>query len=111
VDGISDSLIGFLAGRNNSDGFLKQLLADRRTHPAEQIAASLFSEVVPTTAIYSKAIAHVVNYYLDENQTEARQDIARLSTLRTPESEARILAYVREALSMSIFSTRIGLRC
>jgi linoleate 10R-lipoxygenase len=100
VDGISDSLIGFLAGRNNSDGFLKQLLADRRTHPPEQIAASLFSEVVPTTPIYSKAIAHVVNYYLDENQTEARQDIARLSTLRTPESEARILAYVREALRL-----------
>lgn len=95
-------MIGFLAGRNNSDNFLKQLLAARRTHPADQIAASLFSEVIPTAAVYSKAIAHVVNFFLDDNQKEARQDIARLSTLRTPESEARVLAYAREALSECI---------
>jgi len=75
-------------------------LAARRTHPADQIAASLFSEVIPTAPVYSKAIAHVVNFYLDDNQKEARQDIARLSILRTPESEARVLAYAREALRL-----------
>jgi hypothetical protein len=76
-------------------------LAVRRTHPHEQIAASLFAEVVPTAAVYSKAIAHIVNFYLDDSRTEAREEIAKLSTVRKPESEARILAYVREALSDS----------
>lgn len=107
VNGFSESLVGFWAGRNNSDTFLKQLLAARRTHPPNQIAASLFSEVIPTAALYSKAIAHVVNFYLDNDRTEARQDIARQSTLRTPESEARILSYVREALSKCIVSASI----
>jgi len=77
-----------------------QLLAARRTHPPDQIAATLFSEVIPTAALYSKAIALVVNFYLHEDRTAAREDIARLSICRTPESEARIQAYVREALRL-----------
>jgi len=99
-DGITQTLSGFWAGRNNSDNFLRQLLAARRTHPADQIAASLFSEVIPTAAIYSKAIAHIVNFYLDDDRKHAREDIARLSTLRTPASEARVQAYAREALRL-----------
>jgi len=99
-DGFSETLSGFWAGRNNSDNFLKQLLAARRTHPLDQIAASLFSEVIPTAALYSKAIAHIVHFFLRDDQNEARKDIARQSTLRTPESEARVQAYVREALRL-----------
>ena len=98
VSGFSDTLSGFLAGRKNYEVFLKQLLAARRTHPAEQIAASLFLEVVPTAAAYSKAVAHVVNFFLDEGRSEARKEIATLANLRTIESEAKILEYVYEAL-------------
>lgn len=87
-----------MAGRKNHEVFLKQLLAARRTHPAEQIAASLFVEAVPTAAAYSKAVAHVVDFFLEEQRSEARREIAALASLRTAESEAKILEYVHEAL-------------
>jgi hypothetical protein len=96
------SLIDFCAGNGNSDHFLKQLLEAEGSHPVAEIAASLFSEVVPTTALYSKAIAHVVNFYLHDGRKEAREDIVRLSTLCTPEADAKVQGYVREALSKCI---------
>lgn len=94
--------MGLFAGHNNhenSDNFLKQLLAVRRTHPPGQIAASLFAEVVPTAAVYSKALAHIVNFYLDDSRAAQRQDIARLSLLRTQEAENKVIEYAREAIS------------
>ena len=98
VSGLSDSLSGFWAGRKDYEAFLKQLLAVRRTHPLEQIAASLFVEVVPTAAAYSKAVAHVVDFFLDERRSDARKEIATLANQHTVESEAKILGYVHEAL-------------
>ena len=82
-------------------------MAARRTHPPDQLAASLLSEVIPTAALYSKAVAHIVNFYLHHERQEAREDIVRLSNLRTPESEARVQAYAREALSKRSFLNRI----
>jgi linoleate 10R-lipoxygenase len=95
-------LIGLCAGNRSSDHFLKQLLEAGGSHPVAEIAASLFSEVVPTAALYSKAIAHVVNFYLHGGRKEAREDIARLSALCTPEADAKVQGYVREALSKRI---------
>jgi len=74
-----------------------------RSHPIAHIATSLFFEVVPTAAIYSKAIAHVVNFYLHDDRKEAREDIVQLSALRTPEADAKVQGYVHEALSKYIF--------
>ena len=54
--------------------------------------------------MYSKAVAHVVNFYLHDDRKEAREDIAQLSALRTPEADAKVQGYVREALSKYIFS-------
>lgn len=91
-----DTLAGFWAGHTASDKFLSQVLQARRTHPPEEMAASLFAEVVPSAAAYSKAVAHIVDFYLDDQK--ARERIAQLSSERTPESEKEILKYVREAL-------------
>lgn len=103
-----DTVTSFWAGHKASDKFLRQLLLARRTHTIEQIAASLFAEVVPTTAAYSKAVAHIVNFYLDEHKSEQIADIKRLSSEpSTPESEAQMLRYVREALSELVFSCAI----
>jgi linoleate 10R-lipoxygenase len=96
------SLIGFWAGNRNSDHLLKQLSKAERSHPVAEIAASLFFEVVPTAALYSKAIAHVMNFYLHDGRKEAREDIARLSALHTPEADAKVQGYVHEALSKCI---------
>jgi len=94
------SVIGCCAGNKNSDHFLRQLLEAGGSASAAQIAASLFFEVVPTAAVYSKAVAHVVNFYLHDDRKEAREDIAQLSALRTPEADAKVQGYVREALRL-----------
>ena len=82
---MADSLIGCWTGRNSNEKFLKQLAAVRGSHSTDQITVSLFSEVVPTAALYSKAIAHIVNFYLSDNRKDAREEVARLAKLDTPE--------------------------
>jgi len=64
------------------------------------MAASLFAEVVPSAPAYAKAVAHVVDFYLCDEEAEAREKIAQLSSEHTPESEEQILKYVREALRL-----------
>ena len=96
--------MGCCSGGRNDDHFLQQLLDVVGSHPADQIAASLFFEVVPTAAVYSKAIAHVVNFFLQDNLKDIREDITKLSALHTPEADAKIQGYVREALSKRVFS-------
>ena len=96
-------MIGCYGGNKNSDQFLKQLLETGGSHPTTHIAANLFFEVVPTAAVYSKAIAQVVNFYLDDERKDIRENIVQLSALRTPEADAKIQGYVREALSRYIF--------
>jgi len=103
VSGMADTVMGLFAGHNNhenSDAFLKQLLAMRRTHPPGQIAASLFAEVVPTAAIYSKAVAHIVNFYLDDSRAKERADIVALAAERTEDASKKIMVYAREAIRL-----------
>lgn len=98
---MTDTVMGLFAVHNNhenSDAFLKQLLTVRRTHPPGQIAASLFAEVVPTAAVYAKAVAHIVNFYLDDARANERADIAALAAERTAEAERKIMVYAREAI-------------
>ncbi|KAJ6551508.1 heme peroxidase [Mycena capillaripes] len=56
--------------------FLKKLRASGPD--VTVLAAALFTEVVPTAAHWSQAIAHVVNHYLDDSRAQARQEIVRL---------------------------------
>jgi len=63
------------------------------------LAAALFTEVVPTAAHWSQSIAHVVNYYLDDSRAQARQDIVRLAGLPTQQAKDEIAAHVRTALA------------
>lgn len=50
-----------------------------------------------------------MNFYLHDNRSAELADIKRLSSERsTPESEAQILKYVREALSEFVFSFNIA---
>jgi hypothetical protein len=76
--------------------FLNELYAK---HPdLTHLAAALFTEVVPTAAHWTQAIAHVVDYYLDDSRTQVRQEIVKLAGLRTPQANGQIAAHVRAAL-------------
>ncbi len=59
----------------------------------DSLANSLFASVVPTAALFSKVITHVVNFYLDK--VAQREQIVRLVERR---ANAQVMPYVFEAL-------------
>ncbi|KAJ7489461.1 heme peroxidase [Mycena latifolia] len=92
---ILDSDRASLAG---SLPFLNQLHAVG--HDLTDLAVALFTEVVPTATHWSQAIAHVVNFYLDDSRKHERQEIVMLAKQRTPEAKERIAVHVRAALAV-----------
>ncbi|KAJ6567751.1 heme peroxidase [Mycena vulgaris] len=78
--------------------FLSKLHA--KEDDLDDLAVSLFTEVVPTAAHWSQAIAHVVNFYLDDSRTQKRQEIVELAELQTPAAKKRRMELVREALAV-----------
>ncbi|KAJ7254701.1 heme peroxidase [Mycena haematopus] len=79
--------------------FLTELYA--KHSDLTDLAAALFTEVVPTAAKWAQAIAHVVNYYLDDSRVQTRQEIVQLAGLGTPQAVNQIAAHVRAALGRS----------
>ncbi|KAL0576476.1 hypothetical protein V5O48_005487, partial [Marasmius crinis-equi] len=82
-----------------SRDFLKQLWKNRGGADAETLADALFCEVVPTAAHFAQAVAHVVNYYLDENRREDRDVLVNLSTHHSADSKAKAVNLVYAALA------------
>ncbi|KAI0265719.1 heme peroxidase [Gloeopeniophorella convolvens] len=105
VEGFTDSVLHWVSGRNDhSHDFLKPLVdatgAQAGPSALDGLAASLYAAVVPTAALFSQALTHVVNFYLDADRAAQRAEIARLAELRTPQADAQILPYVFEALRL-----------
>ncbi|KAJ7768386.1 heme peroxidase [Mycena metata] len=65
------------------------------------LVAALFTEIVPTAAHWSQAIAHVVNFYLDAPQSETRQEIVALAQKGTVEDNAVVADHIRHALAQN----------
>jgi len=85
---------------NYSHGFLRNLwqAAGKECSPA-QFAAQVFAAVIPTSALYSLSLAHIVNFYLDEDKKAARDKIVELAKSEDENASAEIMKYVSEALS------------
>ncbi|TFK65973.1 heme peroxidase [Pluteus cervinus] len=66
----------------------------------EETAAYIFAEVIPTLPFFSQALAHIVNYFLDEDQKGAREEIVKLTTSQDASANATLMAYYREALRL-----------
>jgi hypothetical protein len=82
--------------------FLKRVRDIRTGFSNKELAAQAFSAVVPTAAHFSQAIAHVVNFYLDDDKQKERDEIVRLASASCDkEAVVKIMAYVREALRES----------
>ncbi|KAF7303748.1 hypothetical protein MIND_00604400 [Mycena indigotica] len=62
------------------------------------VATALFMEVVPTAAHWSQAVAHIVDFYLDDARIEDRRRIVALSKVKSSEATVEIGALIRSAL-------------
>jgi linoleate 10R-lipoxygenase len=98
--GLSDAVVQWVAGRNdNSEPFLRKLLEDRRGLSDDSLANSLAS-IVATAAHFSAALAHIVDFYLDTTQHEAREEIIELATSQSAQADAKLLVFAQEALRL-----------
>jgi hypothetical protein len=81
---------------DHSDNFLRDLVeatgSQSGNSALDGLAGSLLASVVPTAALFSQIIAHVVNCYIGTDQAE---QITRLAEMR---SNAQIMPFIFEAL-------------
>ena len=63
-----------------------------------EFAAQVFAAVVPTAALYSQYIAQVVDFYLDNDKNEEREEIVRLATSNDENACTMVMAFVNTAL-------------
>jgi len=80
--------------------FLKRVQQIGSEFTTDELAAQAFSAVVPTAAHFSQAIAHVINFYLDDDKQNERDEIVKLASASRDKD---VMVYVREALRLDPF--------
>jgi linoleate 10R-lipoxygenase len=103
VEGITDSVLRWVARKNDhSDGFLGALVdatgSQSGNSALDGLAGSVLASVVPTAALFSQIITHVVDFYLD--QKDKQEKIIELAENR---ANAQIMPYIFEALREFLF--------
>ncbi|KAG8925416.1 hypothetical protein FRC02_009696 [Tulasnella sp. 418] len=82
----------------DSHAFLKRLAESGKS--SEELSYLVFGTIVASGANFAHAAGLVVNFYLDDARAAEREDIINLVKLTTPESDARLAGYVREAMRL-----------
>ncbi|CAA7270854.1 unnamed protein product [Cyclocybe aegerita] len=101
---ISDAHNHMGIGGKNSHMFLKKLWHKLgKNYTRTEFTAQVFAAVIPTVALYSQAVAHIVDFYLDQDKQVAREEILRLAALMEKEKDAcsKIMGYAYEALRLN----------
>jgi len=83
--------------------FLEKLwknIGRSQTDSHTEFATEVFAAVVPTAALYSHYVAQVVDFYLDDDQKAAREEIVRLAASTDQDASAKVMTYVNEALRL-----------
>ena len=100
VEGFTDAALRLVGNRNNhSDEFLTELVdatgSQSGNSALDGLAGSLLASVVPTAALFSQIIAQVVDFYLNPNMAERREQIVRLAERG---ANAQVMPFIFEAL-------------
>lgn len=97
IEGITDSVLRWVSMWNDhSDDFLRDLVeatgSQSGNSALDGLAGSLLASVMPTAALFSQVIAHVVDFYIG---TDRAGQIAQLARNR---ENARVMPFIFEAL-------------
>lgn len=96
---VTDSVTQWYTGEKSfSDVFLGKVLSSELGHNIKTIAASIFAATVSTAALYSKAIVHVVDFFLHDDQKDAQAELFKFASTTGVQSDAQLYKYAREAL-------------
>ncbi|KAF9042906.1 heme peroxidase [Panaeolus papilionaceus] len=81
--------------------FLKKLWATAgKGSSRKEFTAALFAALIPSAALYSQAVSHIINFYLDDDKKVAREEIVKLAASSGADASAKIEAYILEALRL-----------
>ncbi len=83
--------------RTDNVNFLRALRGSIKGDTAD-LAVGVFNATVPTAALFSKAIAQVVDYFLEEANNQAREEIVKVFLAGGEGASTKVMGYVREAL-------------
>jgi len=102
VSKLSDSFINWYTGEDNfSDNFLKKFASAQKGLNKKIVATSVFVAIASTASLYSKALAIIVDFFLDDSQKDARDALVKIAEEGLMDSDARIYQVVREALRLN----------
>ena len=86
---------------NASHAFLRRVLAHGKLQriPIESLAYSIFATTVCTAALYSKAVSHIVDFYLHSARSSELEEILGIAGgMRGSHGDTLLLRYAKEAL-------------
>jgi len=101
IEGLPDLVLRWVAMRGDQDDdFLEELVratgSPSGNGALDSLVGSLFASVVPTAALFSKIIAHVVDFYLDKDSE--REQIIHLAETH---ANAEVIPFIFEALRLN----------
>ncbi|TNY23059.1 linoleate diol synthase [Rhodotorula diobovata] len=79
--------------------YYERLLSNKDV-PTEKLASSVQSTMTASVSNQGQATAHVINFFLSEENAAHKAELVRLCLLDTVEANTQILAYVTEALRL-----------
>jgi hypothetical protein len=99
---LSDSQNHIAMENNHSHVFLKKLwnTLGKNKNNSREFAAQIIAAVLPTAALYSQALATVVNFYIVDEQKAARESIINLVNSQDKDASDKVMNYVYEALRL-----------
>lgn len=105
VEGITDSVLHWISRQNDhSERFLNVLVkatgSQSSNSALDSLSNSLLASVVPTSALFSQIVAHVVNFYLDEDKADKAAQREQILRLVEQREHAKVMPYVFEALRL-----------
>ncbi len=71
----------------------------RKGSTPSEFACQLFAALIPTATLYAQALANVIDFYLDGDKQDIRENIARMARSEKDMSQD-IMVYVYEALRL-----------
>ncbi|KXN88689.1 Linoleate 10R-lipoxygenase [Leucoagaricus sp. SymC.cos] len=105
---LSESFMEWATSSKKSESvkFMRKLRGNIGTSfSSQKLAMNLFNATIPTAALFSKAIARVIDYFLDDANVQARKGLVDIYQSKESDSSAKIMGYIREVLRLNpIFS-------
>ncbi|GAA5822485.1 hypothetical protein JCM11251_006354 [Rhodosporidiobolus azoricus] len=97
---LDDDAQAVVMGKEAHAYYERLLAANDGTRPMEALESSVQSTMTASVSNQGQAAAHIVNFFLDEENSMHKDELVKLAKLDTAEADKKILALIWEALRL-----------